>query len=303
MIFIELYSAYYNTVAEILKKAVQEPINKDDIRKIVNRYAFSESIINIEPALVEEKWQLLLPNGTTPIKEEPKMPLTNIEKRWLKAIFQDPRIKLFTDDTLDFPDVEPLFTSEDYYIFDKYNDGDFFEDKQYIANFRTALDGIRNKYPLIIKMKNRYNEDICFKFFPKYMEYSEKDDKFRLISNDKHYGGTINMGRVISCEKYDGRLKYKKYTKKASKNKTVVFELIDERNALERVLMHFAHFEKQVEKVEEEKYRVTINYDKDDETEIVIRILSFGQMVKVVEPNSFIDLIKDRLLKQKSCGL
>lgn len=63
--------------------------------------------------------------------------------------------------------------------------------------------------------------------------------------------------------------------------------------------MHFAHFEKQVEKVEEEKYRVTINYDKDDETEIVIRILSFGQMVKVVEPNSFIDLIKDRLLKQK----
>lgn len=167
MIFSELYSAYYNAVAEILKKAVQEPINKDDIRKIVNRYAFSESIINIEPALVEEKWQLLLPNGTTPIKKEPKMPLTNIEKRWLKAIFQDPRIKLFTDDTFDFHDVEPLFTSEDYYIFDKYNDGDFFEDKQYIANFRTALDGIRNKYPLIIKMKSRYNEDICFKFFPK----------------------------------------------------------------------------------------------------------------------------------------
>ena len=72
MIFSELYSAYYNAVAEILKKAVKEPINKDDIRKIVNRYAFSESIINIEPALVEEKWQLLLPKGTTPIKEEPK---------------------------------------------------------------------------------------------------------------------------------------------------------------------------------------------------------------------------------------
>ena len=36
MIFSELYSAYYNAVAEILKKAVQEPINKDDIRKIVN---------------------------------------------------------------------------------------------------------------------------------------------------------------------------------------------------------------------------------------------------------------------------
>lgn len=49
------------------------------------------------------------------------------------------------------------------------------------------------------------------------MEYSEKDDKFRLISNDKHYGGTINMGRVISCEKYDGRLKYKNILRKPQK--------------------------------------------------------------------------------------
>ena len=50
-------------------------------------------------------------------------------------------------------------------------------------------------------------------------------------------------------------------------------------------------------------YATSIDYDKNDETEIVIRILSFGQMEKVVEPNSFVDLIKDRLLKQKSCGL
>ena len=87
MIFSELYSAYYNAVAEILKKAVKEPINKNDIRNIVGKYAFSESIINIEPALVEEKWQLLLPNGTTPIKKEPKMPLTNIEKKMAKGNF------------------------------------------------------------------------------------------------------------------------------------------------------------------------------------------------------------------------
>ena len=303
MIFSELYSAYYNAVAEILKKAINSPINKNDIRKIVDRYAFSESIINIEPALVEERWQLLLPNGTTPIKKEPKMPLTNIEKRWLKAIFSDPRIKLFTDDTIDFPDVEPLFTSEDYYIFDKYTDGDSFEDKQYISNFRTALDSIKNKYPLTIKMKSRHNNEVTFKIIPEYMEYSEKDDKFRLISNDKHYGGTINMGRVISCEKYSGTLKYKKQTIEKAKNETVVFELFDKRNALERVLLHFAHFEKQVEKLEDKKYKVTINYNRDDETELVIRILSFGQMIKVVEPNSFIELIKNRLLKQKSCGL
>ena len=80
------------------------------------------------------------------------------------------------------------------------------------------------------------------------------------------------------------------------------FELYDRRNALERVLMHFAHFEKQAEKIAEDKYRVTVSYHKDDEAEIVIRILSFGPMIKVTAPNRFAELIKERLLSQKSCG-
>ena len=40
-----------------------------------------------------------------------------------------------------------------------------------------------------------------------------------------------------------------------------------------------------------------------DETEMVIRLLSFGPMVKVIAPESFVDLIKKRLVDQKSCGL
>lgn len=79
----------------------------------------------------------------------------------------------------------------------------------------------------------------------------------------------------------------------------MIFELVDERNALERVLMHFAHLEKQVEKIDERKYQVTLYYDKEDETEILIRVLSFGPMLRVVKPVAFINLIKCRLLDQK----
>ena len=82
-----------------------------------------------------------------------------------------------------------------------------------------------------------------------------------------------------------------------------MFELEDRRNALERVLFHFAHFEKEAEKIGKDRYRVSLNYEKDDETEILIRILSFGPMIKVLEPDSFVELIKERLRKQKSCGL
>ena len=51
MIFSELYSAYYNAVAQILRAAVDHPLGKGEIRSIVEEYAFGESILNIEPAL------------------------------------------------------------------------------------------------------------------------------------------------------------------------------------------------------------------------------------------------------------
>lgn len=46
-----------------------------------------------------------------------------------------------------------------------------------------------------------------------------------------------------------------------------------------------------------------MKYDGEDETEIVIRVLSFGPYVKVLEPSSFVNLIKERLISQKSCDL
>ena len=65
--------------------------------------------------------------------------------------------------------------------------------------------------------------------------------------------------------------------------------------------MHFAHFKKQAEKLADNRYKITVTYDKDDETELLIRVLSFGPMIKVTSPDSFINLIKERLIKQKSC--
>lgn len=74
MIFSELYGAYYNTVAAVLRKAVQRPLTKEDLRTVIERCAFSESVLSIEPALTSEKWQLLRPDGTTPLLHPPTMP-------------------------------------------------------------------------------------------------------------------------------------------------------------------------------------------------------------------------------------
>lgn len=303
MIFSEIYGAYYTAVAEILKIAVNQPIDKKDISDICQKYAFSESVLSIAPALFDERWQLLLPDGTTPIKHEPSIPLSKLQKRWLKAISNDPRIRLFGDIVPELDDVEPLFSQSDIYVFDKYGDGDNFENESYIQNFRLILQAIKMKMPLSIETTNRKGKTIRNTVLPKYLEYSEKDDKFRLYTTDKRYSQVINLSKIVSCRPCaDISLLYKNEPLK-DPICTVTIELYDGRNALERVMLHFAHFEKEAERIDEKHYRLKINYNKSDETEMVIRILSFGPLIKVTEPESFVNLIKERLKMQKSCGL
>lgn len=303
MIFSELYGAYYNTVAAVLKEAVHHPLRENELRCIIEENAFGESVLNILPAFKEERWQLLKSDGTTPLKHVPSLPLTILQKRWLKALASDPRIRLFGEQELDFPDVDPLFLPEDILIFDKYSDGDHFEDETYIKNFRLILDGIRNQYPLAIETLNRKGNPVHDIVMPEYLEYSEKDDKFRLIGAGRKLGSTVNLGRIVSCKPYDKLCdkphEFHKGRGNPARPRKVILELSDRRNALERVLLHFAHFKKQAERLTEDRYRITVYYDKDDETEMVIRVLSFGPMIKVTAPQHFAELIKQRLIKQR----
>lgn len=301
MIFSELYSAYYNTIADVLRVAVDHPPEKGELRKIIEQNAFRESALNIASAIEEERWQIIKADGTTPIQNAPSMPMTLLQKRWLKAISLDPRIRLFTDEFDGTDDVEPLFRPDDICVFDKYSDGDPYSDEAYIKNFRLILDAMKCDYPLSIEAENRKGNAVHIVIMPEYLEYSEKDDKFRLIGSGSGYGEVINLGRILKCEPYNKPYEPSAGRKYAAKLRKVELELIDQRNALERVLLHFAHFEKQAEKLDENRYRVVITYDKDDETELVIRILSFGPLIKVAAPNNFVDLIKNRLINQKSC--
>ena len=127
------------------------------------------------------------------------------------------------------------------------------------------------------------------------------------MQNEHVHGEIINLGRILICEKYEKNYDRKDipypHTRASFEKRIVELELINERNALERVLLHFAHFKKQAEKIDDIHYKIWIYYDKSDETEVLIRILSFGPMIKVVGPVHFVNLIKERLLSQKSCGL
>ena len=214
----------------------------------------------------------------------------------------DPKIKLFGDEFPELNDVQPLFMPEDFVVFDKYTDGDTYEDEAYVKKFRLILAAIKNKKPLKVVTKGKKGNELTFVLMPDHLEYSEKDDKFRLIYSSYGYGDTLNLARILKCELYEEVYTPNPNAQKHRNTKKVVFELVNERNALERVLLHFAHFEKQAEKIDDMHYRITIVYDAGDQRELLIRILSFGPMIRVIEPDDFIKLIKIRLVNQKKCG-
>ena len=92
-------------------------------------------------------------------------------------------------------------------------------------------------------------------------------------------------------------------TERPPKYDVVTIKIHDERNALERVMLHFAHFEKQAEKLNRKNYIVKIKYSHDEETDMVIRVLSFGPLIQVLEPESFRKKIVQRLKNQQNCDL
>ena len=107
MLFSELYSAYYNTVAAIISAAFSPDVSEKELMGYIREEAFSESVLTILPSLKSGKWPLLNDDLTPKLSNAPSMPLTNLQKKWLKAISLDPRVKLFGVDFPELSDTEP----------------------------------------------------------------------------------------------------------------------------------------------------------------------------------------------------
>lgn len=278
MIFHEIYSLYYKTVTCLIQSSFTH------VNEIINENAFKESFMMLEEAL--ERWPIKNIDVST-------YPLTLLQKRWLKAISLDPRMQLFSYSWSFLDDVEPLFTPNDIYMFDQYSDGDPYTDLQYQKNFHMIMQAIKEKFGLAVTWKTKQKTSYVL---PQLLEYSEKDDKFRLVACD---GTVINVSRIEECHVTNNNVST---TNKQRVEKYVLIEVKDERNTLDRVLLHFAHFKKETEK-KENTYLVKLFYDESDEIEIVIRLLSFGPMIKVIESLEFKQLIRQRLKKQKAYSI
>lgn len=299
MLFSEVYGTYYNVLATLLDRAVEGTLTRESMEAVIREQGFEESILSIPQALERQTWPLIRPDCTTPLRHKPAMPLTDLQKRWLKALLIDPRIRLFDPPLDGLEDVQPLYPADAFVYYDRYQDGDPFTDPGYITRFRRILSAIRHRRRLRVRFTGSKGLPHTWKCIPHRLEYSAKDDKFRLICSIGQDPHSINLARITDCVLLEPFAEEAAMLR-AQKQQTLVLELKDERNALERVLLHFSHLNRQTERIGEDTYRVTLFYAQEDEAELLIRVLSFGPVLKVLYPDEFQKKLVCRLEKQKN---
>lgn len=312
-LFSEINCAYFNVTEKILRR---KTITISDIREIIGRNGFSETMLFLEPELIGKNSIGLLTeqNGiyTSILKNELHIPLTEVQKRWLCAVLNDKKSSLFLDkeqkaELYELLGAEPLFDGGFIRFFDRFTDGDDFEDESYIRNFRNILRSIHENRLVRISFQTRKGARVTHYFLPEKIEYSSKNDRFRVhvIRYNKTQPverGIINLSQITLSELTDITAENRLY--KAPSKKEVTVKVSNERNAVNRFMMEFAELERISDFDDTTKEcTVTMKYDAKDETEILIRILSFDPVVEVVGDDGLRKPVADRVRRQGELNL
>ena len=309
-LFHEIYGNYYGAIAAILRFMQDRSVTKNELNGLfrqdgILKSVFEDGKLNLVNQM-EQDWKLLIWDASakryhTPITALPPFPLTTLELRWMRAAFSDPRVSLFLPENgFDaLSGVEPLYDPDMFVYYDRYAEGDPFNSPRYRRNFRRILRAIREHRRLGIAFlstntgKERYSV-IC----PYEIEYSEKEDRFRLITRKAGKPPMqINLDSILYCED-KGPFTPIQGDDPSLAEQEMELTLFDDHNALERVLLHFSDLKKRTRQLDERKYELTLWYRAGEEKEMIMRILSFGPYVRVQSPAAIAEEIKIRLQKQ-----
>lgn len=314
-LFSEIYNCYYQVVKTLIRD--YNCIRERDLYTALSNMGFGESVFHLLPKLSNDAWQLYERHADTlysKISSDFCVPLSHLQKCYLKAILLDEKIQLFFPKELllalrhELSDVAPLFLPSDFYYYDRFAGQDDYENDLYQENFRALLSAIRNRQYTDIDYTSRHGRRVHHNYLPCRLEYSIKNNCFRLLCVKEFPTKApelfiLNVGRMNAVTVLDKHAATARDINKlivSSYYKEPVRLLIrNERNALERAMLQFANYEKNTRRLDDNLYECLIYYNKSVETELLIEIFSFGPMLKVVDPKSFVNLIKERLGKQR----
>ncbi|HCT91426.1 MAG TPA: WYL domain-containing protein [Lachnospiraceae bacterium] len=315
-LFSEIYSCYYQVLRHLL--CSQQEITIQKIRSRICNEGFAESMLSIIPKLESGEWNLFTRKGDlylSKITAPFTTPLSHLQKSYLKAILSDPRIKLFLDrghlDTLNdmLAPVTPLWQPEQFYYFDQFIDGDPYDDETYRHHFHTLLQAQKKCRYVDIDYNGPTGKRVHHHYIPARLEYSVKNNRFRLIALKNIRRGNmkleiLNIARIQHVQPlektFPASIDLNTLIRRSYYREPLTLHITNQRNALERTMLHFANYEKNTVKINDNTYECRIYYNQTMETELLIEVLSFGPMLTVTGNERFLALLKKRLQKQRA---
>lgn len=316
-LFSEVYGAYFRCAERIISEG---EVSEKRLREIVSETAFRDSLLFIPEKLIPDKggyspWGLLKrgENGSlcSVLSKAPPKIITSLQKSWLKAKLSDPKFRLFLSDediaalSERLKDVKPLYNAAYFREFDRFTDGDDYDDPHYREVFGAVLRAACEKEILSLELTSRRGTRITKNALPLRIEYSRKNDRFRVycITFPKREEYLFNIGRIekaVPTGKHIGtETDLEEFFRRRRCEKPVTVEVSGERNAVERFMMEFASYEKRSElDLDTGKCRASIYYDLQDETELLIMLLGFGPVLKITGPEDFLEKVRERVERQ-----
>ena len=124
-LFSEINNCYYQVLRHLLNQSVS--LSLPEMRELIAQEGFEESLLAILPKIETKTWNLFEKEGflySSKLKHPLSVPLTDLQKSYLKALLSDIRIRLFFSSeqlsdlqTLLF-DTAPLWLPEQFYCYD-----------------------------------------------------------------------------------------------------------------------------------------------------------------------------------------
>lgn len=226
-------------------------------------------------------------------KPQDLLPLTSIEIQWLHNIISHPFAKFFFSES-EIKDISKwlgnpeIFDINTVVLRDQYiNSKRMSKQTDYIISMRKIMEANRNCNIVTVKYKSQYGEisnNVCA---PVYIEYSKRDNRIRIRAVcESNIVKTFNLERILDITIMDDRYEkaaseevIKNYIKENECELVVFFN--ETKNIPDRILTEFSCFKKKCIKWGNERYRMTLYYDKEDKREILIRLLSYGSLINV----------------------
>lgn len=322
MIFGDILSGIYDNAGDTIQLSELKSIISESVKKRENELGeLTVEILNLEQynplkmlercgfiEKIDKNNYCLKYNKTFSDKESlfyDTVPLTYWEIRWLKTVLNDKKISIFlSDETVNSilsilpDDIKPIDTDKTI-CFDRYHPEENTLNKELYNLYLSALN---NNTVIHIKHTDGAYTNSDKDYIPEYIEYSKRDDKFRLIVKDAVTG---IQSRVLCENILEISLTDKHYQSDSvcheMEKYSVTLSFKDVKNIPDRILSEFSPWEKTCEfNSETEVYKLTIYYYKHDEPGLIVRIMSYGGNIEITDKNHSIYLnIRKRLLEQQ----